>query len=125
MTLSTGAIVPATSVKTTTVAMTTGSVDGVTHKTSASFIMLPLVNSNSLVPTVTLKVKVKINGKAAEDRTYEAELSYPINGFTSGNQYTYKATLKANGITFTGAKVTNWSVQDQSGTDLNPTEPTI
>lgn len=120
MTLADGVIVPATIVNATTTAMANEAVSS--QKATVSYIMLPLVDAGSSpVPTITLKVKVKVNGNAAEDRTYTANLGYPTGGFVSGNQYTYKATLKANGITFTGAKVTNWEEQTQS--DLTPTEP--
>ena len=127
MTLSDGTITPATSVYTNAddakKMACTAVADG---KTTVSYIMLPLVDqSGSPVPTVTLKVKVKnateTNGV---ERTYTTALTYPTGGFESGKQYTYTATLKANGITFNAATVEDWTegISEGSG-DLTPTEP--
>ena len=128
MKLSDGSIAAATSVytnaddakKMTCAAVTSG-------KTTVSYIMLPLVNNSSPVPTVTLHVKVKnATESTAKERKYETTLTYPTNGFESGKKYTYKATLKANGIIFNAAKVEDWTDgefgEGNSG-DLTPTEP--
>ncbi len=130
MTLTTGEIKPATTVSTTPVAMVKGDVAETNGVKTAyvSYIMLPLVESGSSpVPEVTLKLKVKNTGEASDaaERTYKTKLKYPTNGFVSGNQYTYTATLKANGITFTGATVTDWTdgTLGDGGGDLTPTEP--
>uniref|UniRef100_UPI0025CB7E7B fimbrillin family protein n=1 Tax=uncultured Parabacteroides sp. TaxID=512312 RepID=UPI0025CB7E7B len=62
------------------------------------------------VPTVTLRVKVKnATETSGVVRTYTTELTYLTSGFASGKQYTYTATLKANGITFDAAKVEDWT----------------
>lgn len=134
MTLATGEIAESTSLNTGSPAnMTTGNIedsgdnDG-KKKTTVSYIMLPLGNPGAGTPSpkVTLKVKVKVGTQSSEElRTYEAELKASSNTsseFQSGNQYNYTATLNANGITFTGAKVTDWSAQE--GGALTPTEPT-
>lgn len=123
MTLSSGEIAVATALTTeadmTKIDVATNSESG-KKEASVSYVMLPLGNDQT--PKVTLNVKVKVGDAAsAEDRTYEATLGYPSSGFVSGNQYTYKATLKGNSITFTGAKVSGWTNQNQS--DLTPTEP--
>lgn len=121
MALSDGTITPATAL-TAAANMTTEAVNTGTHTATASYIMLPLASGQT--PTVTLNVKVKIGGRAAESKTYTATLAAPVstsNAFTSGNQYTYTATLKANKIEFTGATVANWG--EQTGGDLTPTEP--
>lgn len=121
MALSAGTIIPATAL-TTAANMTTEAVNTGTHAATASYIMLPLASGQN--PTVTLNVKVKVGGRTAELKTYTATLTAPAptsNAFTSGNQYTYTATLKANKIEFTGATVANWGEQD--GGDLTPTEP--
>lgn len=121
MALADGTITPATAL-TTAVNMTTEAVNTTAHTATASYIMLPLVSGQN--PTVTLKVKVEIGGRAAESKTYTATLTAPdatSKAFTSGNQYTYTATLKANKIEFTGATVANWG--EQTGGDLTPTEP--
>ncbi|MCD7851994.1 MAG: fimbrillin family protein [Parabacteroides sp.] len=127
MTLSTGVIAPATSVDADSpVKMTCGEVES--NKATVSYIMLPLIDdSNKPVPTVTLRVKVQNTGESADggERTYKTQLNYPSGGFESGKQYTYTATLKANGITFTGTTVTDWApVTFNNGEgDLTPTEP--
>lgn len=121
MALSDGTITPATAL-TAAANMTTEAVNTGTHTATASYIMLPLASGQT--PTVTLNVKVKIGGRAAESKTYTATLAAPVstsNAFTSGNQYTYTATLKANKIEFTGATVANWG--EQTGGNLTPTEP--
>ena len=121
MALSDGTITPATALTTAT-NMTTEAVNTGAHTATASYIMLPLASGQT--PTVTLNVKVKIGGRAAESKTYTATLTAPAStssAFTSGNQYTYTATLKANKIEFTGATVANWG--EQTGGDLTPTEP--
>lgn len=131
MTLSTGVIAQSTSL-TTAANMTTGNIvdddeNNPKKKTSVSYIMLPLGKHNGTTPspTVTLKVKVKVGGQTTEElRTYTADLKAPDGTdaeFQSGNQYNYTATLNANGITFTGAKVTKWDEKD--GDPLTPTEP--
>lgn len=119
MALTDGTITPATSL-TTAVNMTTAAVSA--KAATATYIMLPLGSGQN--PTVTLKVKVKIGDRAVESKTYSATLTAPAstsNAFTSGNQYTYTATLKANKIEFTGATVANWG--EQTGGNLTPTEP--
>lgn len=132
MTLSTGAIAQSTSLNTTAANMTTGTIEDDTEnnskkKTTVSYIMLPLGKKDGTTPspTVTLKVKVKVGTQTSEElRTYTADLKAPSgtdDEFKSGNQYNYTATLNANGITFTGAKVTNWEAQ--TGDELTPTEP--
>lgn len=132
MTLSTGAIAQSTSLNTTAANMTTGAIEadsdnGSKKKTTVSYIMLPLGKHEGTTPspTVILKVKVKVGTQTAEElRTYTADLKAPSgtgDEFKSGNQYNYTATLNANGITFTGAKVTNWEAQ--TGDELTPTEP--
>lgn len=132
MTLSTGAIAQSTSLNTTAVNMTTGAIEadsdnGSKKKTTVSYIMLPLGKKDGTTPspTVTLKVKVKVGTQTSEElRTYTADLKAPSgtgDEFKSGNQYNYTATLNANGITFTGAKVTDWEAQ--TGDELTPTEP--
>lgn len=121
MKLADGTIEPATAL-TTADNMTTEAVNTTAHTATASYIMLPLVSGQN--PTVTLKVKVKIGGREAESKTYTATLTAPeatSSAFTSGNQYTYTATLKANKIEFTGATVANWG--EQTGGALTPTEP--
>lgn len=121
MALADGTITPATTL-TTAVNMATEAVNTTAHTATASYIMLPLASGQK--PTVTLKVKVKIGGRAAESKTYTATLTAPeatSSAFTSGNQYTYTATLKANKIEFTGATVANWG--EQTGGALTPTEP--
>lgn len=121
MALATGVITAATGLTTAT-NMTTEAVNTGAHTATASYIMLPLASGQT--PTVTLNVKVKIGGRAAESKTYTATLTAPAStssAFTSGNQYTYTATLKANKIEFTGATVANWG--EQTGGDLTPTEP--
>lgn len=121
MALADGTITPATTL-TTAVNMATEAVNTSAHTATASYIMLPLASGQK--PTVTLKVKVKIGGRAAESKTYTATLTAPdatSKAFTSGNQYTYTATLKANKIEFTGATVANWG--EQTGGALTPTEP--
>lgn len=121
MALSDGTITPATAL-TAAANMATEAVNTGTHTATASYIMLPLASGQT--PTVTLNVKVKIGGRAAESKTYTATLTAPAStssAFTSGNQYTYTATLKANKIEFTGATVANWG--EQTGGDLTPTEP--
>lgn len=133
MTLSTGAIAQSTSLNTAAVAnMTTGDIEddsdnGSKKKTTVSYIMLPLGKNGGTTPspTVILKVKVKVGTQTTEElRTYTADLKAPSGTggeFQSGNQYNYAATLNANGITFTGAKVTNW--EEKTGDALTPTEP--
>lgn len=132
MTLSTGAIAQSTSLNTTAANMTTGTIEDDTEnnskkKTTVSYIMLPLGKKDGTTPspTVTLKVKVKVGTQTSEElRTYTADLKAPSgtdDEFKSGNQYNYTATLNANGITFTGAKVTDWEAQ--TGDELTPTEP--
>ena len=132
MTLSTGVIAQSTSINTTPVNMKTEAIandaaNSNKKKTSVSYIMLPLGKHNGTTPspTVTLKVKVKVGGQTAEElRTYTADLVAPDGTgaeFQSGNQYNYTAILNANGITFTGAKVTKWDEKD--GDPLTPTEP--
>lgn len=134
MTLSTGVIAQSTSL-TTAANMTTGNIvdddeNNPKKKTSVSYIMLPLGKHNGTTPspTVTLKVKVKVGNQTAEElRTYTADLVAPDGTdaeFQSGNQYNYTATLNANGITFTGAKVTKWEEKIISE-DLEPIEPTV
>lgn len=121
MALADGTITPATTL-TTAVNMATEAVNTTAHTATASYIMLPLASGQK--PTVTLKAKVKIGGRAAESKTYTATLTAPeatSSAFTSGNQYTYTATLKANKIEFTGATVANWG--EQTGGALTPTEP--
>lgn len=131
MTFLTGEIAQSTSLNTTAVNMTTGTMeddsDNSKKKTTVSYIMLPLGKKDGTTPspTVTLKVKVKVGTQTSEElRTYTADLKAPSgtgDEFQSGNQYNYTATLNANGITFTGAKVTNWEAQ--TGDELTPTEP--
>lgn len=132
MTLSTGVIAQSTSLNTTVVNMAIGTIADDTEnnskkKTSVSYIMLPLGKHEGATPTptVTLKVKVKVGGQTTEElRTYTADLKAPDGTeaeFQSGNQYNYTATLNANGITFTGAKVTKW--EEKEGDPLTPTEP--
>lgn len=132
MTLSTGAIAQSTSLNTDAANMTTGAIEadsdnGSKKKTTVSYIMLPLGKNEGVTPspTVILKVKVKVGTQTTEElRTYTADLKAPSgtgDEFKSGNQYNYTATLNANGITFTGAKVTNWEAQ--TGDALTPTEP--
>lgn len=132
MTLSTGAIAQSTSLNTTAANMTTGAIEadsdnGSKKKTTVSYIMLPLGKHEGTTPspTVILKVKVKIGTQTTEElRTYTADLKAPSGTsaeFQSGNQYNYTAVLNANGITFTGAKVTDWEAQ--TGDELTPTEP--
>ena len=127
MTLSTGVIAPATSVDADNpVKMTCGEV--AENKATVSYIMLPLIDeSNKPVPTVTLRVKVQNTGESEDggERTYTTQLKYPSGGFESGKQYTYTATLKANGITFTGATVADWTdgTLGNGGGNLTPTEP--
>lgn len=132
MTLSTGAIAQSTSLNTTAANMTTGAIEadsdnGSKKKTTVSYIMLPLGKKDGTTPspTVILKVKVKVGTQTSEElRTYTADLKAPSGTsaeFQSGNQYNYTAVLNANGITFTGAKVTNWEAQ--TGDELTPTEP--
>ena len=128
MKLSDGSITPATTVLTAgnEAKMTCGEVES--NKATVSYIMLPLIgqSEDKPVPTVTLRVKVKNTGESeGVVRTYTTPLNYPSGGFESGKQYTYTATLKANGITFTGATVTNWNpVTFENGEgDLTPTEP--
>lgn len=119
MNLADGVITSATTL-TAAVNMTTTAV--VSKKATASYIMLPLGSGQN--PTVTLNVKVKIGGRDEADKQYTATLTAPAStssAFTSGNQYTYTATLKANKIEFTGATVANWS--EQTGGALTPTEP--
>ncbi|MCS2892705.1 fimbrillin family protein [Parabacteroides faecis] len=119
MNLADGVITSATTL-TAAVNMTTTAV--VNKKATASYIMLPLGSGQN--PTVTLNVKVKIGGRDEADKQYTATLTAPAStssAFTSGNQYTYTATLKANKIEFTGATVANWS--EQTGGALTPTEP--
>lgn len=119
MTLSTGAIAPATTCSGTANMKT----ENVSSKSSSvSYIMLPLIDGGNPTPKVTLNVMVKVGTQITPElRTYEADLSYPVGGFQSGNQYNYTATLNANGITFTGAKVEVWT--SQANVDLTPTEP--
>lgn len=119
MTLSTGVITPATACSGTANMKT----ENVSSKSSSvSYIMLPLIDGESPTPKVTLNVKVKVGTQITPElRTYEANLSYPTGGFQSGNQYNFTATLNANGITFTGAKVEVWT--SQANVDLTPTEP--
>lgn len=135
MTLSTGVIAQSTSLNTTAVNMAIGTIADDTEnnpkkKTSVSYIMLPLGKHEGATPTptVTLKVKVKVGGQTTEElRTYTADLVAPggtSDEFQSGNQYNYTATLNANGITFTGAKVTKWEEKTITE-DLKPTEPTV
>lgn len=124
MTLGTGVIAAATDVdtgKTSEVykgTMTTESTSGYT----ATYTMLPVVTGKTL--KVLFNVKVTINGQE-ETRTYTADVVAPdqegSTPFLSGKKYTYKATLKANKITFTSATVANWT--EVAGTDLTPTEP--
>ena len=127
MTLSTGVIAPATSVDADNpVKMTCGEV--AENKATVSYIMLPLIDeSGKPVPTVTLRVKVQNTGESEDgkERTYKTQLKYPSGGFESGKQYTYTATLKANGITFTGATVADWTdgTLGNGGGNLTPTEP--
>lgn len=119
MNLADGVITSATTL-TAAVNMTTTAV--VSKKATASYIMLPLGSGQN--PTVTLNVKVKIGGRDEADKQYTATLTAPAStssAFTSGNQYTYTATLKANKIEFTGATVADWS--EQTGGALTPTEP--
>lgn len=135
MTLSTGVIAQSTSLNTTPANMKTEAIaddaaNSNKKKTSVSYIMLPLGKHEGTAPspTVTLKVKVKVGGQTTEElRTYTADLKAPDGTdaeFQSGNQYNYTATLNANGITFTGAKVTKWEEKTISE-DLKPTEPTV
>lgn len=131
MTLPTGEIAQSTSLSTDAANMTTGTIeddsDNSKKKTTVSYIMLPLGKHEGTTPspTVILKVKVKIGTQTTEElRTYTADLKAPSgtgDEFKSGNQYNYTATLNANGISFTGAKVTNWEAQ--TGDELTPTEP--
>ena len=127
MTLSTGVIAPATSVDADNpVKMTCGEV--AENKATVSYIMLPLIDATGTpVPTVTLRVKVQNTGESEDggERTYTTQLKYPSGGFESGKQYTYTATLKANGITFTGATVADWTdgTLGDGGGNLTPTEP--
>ena len=125
MTLSTGVIAPATSVDADNpVKMTCGEV--AENKATVSYIMLPLIDeSGKPVPTVTLRVKVQNTGESEDGgvRTYTTQLKYPSGGFESGKQYTYTATLKANGITFTGATVAAWTTGTLDDGNLTPTEP--
>lgn len=111
-----------TSATTLTAAVNMATTAVVSKKATASYIMLPLGSGQN--PTVTLNVKVKIGGRDEADKQYTATLTAPAStssAFTSGNQYTYTATLKANKIEFTGATVANWS--EQTGGALTPTEP--
>lgn len=119
MALTDGTITPATSL-TEAVNMTTTAVSA--KAATATYIMLPLGSGQN--PTVTLNVKVKIGNREAEEKTYSATLTAPAStssAFTSGNQYTYTATLKANKIEFTGATVAEWG--PVTGDPLTPTEP--
>ena len=125
MALSDGTITSATSLSTSLIADMTTAIDKTSGvKASVSCIMLPLVDNGSPVPKVTLKIKVKNTGEStAIERTYETNLKYPTGGFVGGNQYTYTATLKANGITFTGATVAAWGTGTLEDGNLTPTEP--
>ncbi len=128
MKISDGTITAATKVLTKTYAMKTGAVTDPGKTTSVSYIMLPLIGESegTPVPTVTLKLKVK-NAKESEakERTYTTQLKYPTGGFESGKKYTYKATLKANGITFDAATVADWTdgTLGDDGGNLTPIEP--
>lgn len=130
MALATGIITPAGSIDTEQsgevykAAMTTGEVSG--KESTATYTMLPVVASQTL--KVKFKVKVKIGGRDAEDKTYTADLTAPNNtnngngtAFLSGKKYTYNAILKANKITFTGATVADWGAI--TGSDPTVTEP--
>lgn len=129
MTLTSGAIEPATSVNTTPDNMETTAV--ATNASTASYTMLPLAASGGDAHklTVTFKVKVQVGGRAEENRTYTATLTAPSvegNGnttaFQSGKNYTYTATLNPTAITFTGATVTDWTTVNTTD-DLKPSEP--
>lgn len=132
MALATGIITPAGSIDTDLsgevykAAMTTGEVSG--KESTATYTMLPVVASQTL--KVKFKVKVKIGGRDAEDKTYTADLTAPNNtdngngtAFLSGKKYTYNAILKANKITFTGATVADWGTV--AGSDPTVTEPSV
>lgn len=104
--------------------MTTTAVSS--KESTATYTMLPVVASQTL--KVKFKVKVKIGGRTAEDKTYTADLTAPNNSdngnataFLSGKKYTYNAILKANKITFTGATVADWGTV--AGSDPTVTEP--
>lgn len=129
MTLTSGAIEPATSVNTTPDNMETAEVSA--NASTASYTMLPLAASGGDAHklTVTFKVKVQVGGRAEENRTYTATLTAPSvegNGnttaFQSGKNYTYTATLNPTAITFTGATVTDWTTVTTTD-DLKPSEP--
>lgn len=129
MALATGIITPAGSIDTEQsgevykAAMTTGEVSG--KESTATYTMLPVVASQTL--KVKFKVKVKIGGRTAEDKTYTADLTAPdqdsSTAFLSGKKYTYNAILKANKITFTGATVADWGTV--AGSDPTVTEPSV
>lgn len=106
--------------------MTTTAVSS--KESTATYTMLPVVASQTL--KVKFKVKVKIGGRDAEDKTYTADLTAPNNtnngngtAFLSGKKYTYNAILKANKITFTGATVADWGTV--AGSDPTVTEPSV
>lgn len=106
--------------------MTTTAVSS--KESTATYTMLPVVASQTL--KVKFKVKVKIGGRTAEDKTYTADLTAPNNtnngngtAFLSGKKYTYNAILKANKITFTGATVADWGTV--AGSDPTVTEPSV
>lgn len=130
MALATGIITPAGSIDTDLsgevykAAMTTVAV--ATNESTATYTMLPVATDQTL--KVKFKVKVKIGGRDAEDKTYTADLKAPNNSdngnttaFLSGKKYTYNAILKANKITFTGATVADWGAV--TGSDPTVTEP--
>lgn len=127
MALATGVITPAGSIDTEQsgevykAAMTTVAVSG--KESTATYTMLPVVASQTL--KVKFKVKVKIGGRAEEEKTYTADLTAPdqdsSTAFLSGKKYTYNAILKANKIEFTGATVADWGAV--TGSDPTVTEP--
>ena len=131
MTLTSGAITPATSVSTTPDNMVTTAVAD--NASTASYTMLPLAatvaGGDASKLTVTFKVKAQIGDRTAENRTYTATLTAPntsengsTTAFQSGKNYTYTATLNPTAITFTGATVTDWTTVTTTD-DLKPSEP--
>lgn len=127
MTLSTGEIAPTNAVTAIGMMATTfkPTAEG---DTTASYIMLPLVQDKEL--TVTLKAKVNIGEVTTSPvKTYTATLTAPktvdnnnSTAFLSGKKYTYTATLSGNAITFTNATVSDWT-EVVTTDDLEPTEP--
>lgn len=79
---------------------------------TASYIMLPMQTGQTIPVTITFP-SITFNGLVQTNKVYTLNITTPEDGFTSGNQYTYKVNITGNDIAFQGVSVTTWT--DKAG----------